>query len=57
MPGANGLEQRMKLEIEGVRFAGTRVVMAEHEFEFAKSKMKSARPSAKRSKPRRVQHG
>ncbi len=26
----------MKLEFEGVRFCGTRVVMVEYEFEFAK---------------------
>jgi methylated-DNA-protein-cysteine methyltransferase-like protein len=57
LPGANGLEQRMKLEFEGVRFAGTRVVMADHEFGFAKSKKKNAKPSAKRSKSRRVQRG
>jgi methylated-DNA-protein-cysteine methyltransferase-like protein len=55
LPGANGLEQRMKLEFEGVRFSGTRIVMAEHEFQFAKSKEKSARPSAKGSKSSRVQ--
>jgi hypothetical protein len=47
----------MKLEFEGVRFAGTRVVMADHEFGFAKSKKKNAKPSAKRSKSRRVQRG
>ena len=57
MPGANGLEQRMKLEFEGVSFAGTRVVMNEHEFKFAKSKRKSAGPSAKRSKSKRVRRG
>jgi methylated-DNA-protein-cysteine methyltransferase related protein len=57
LPGANGLEQRMKLEFEGVRFFGTRIAMAEHEFEFAKSKKKSARPSPKRSKSRRVRRG
>jgi methylated-DNA-protein-cysteine methyltransferase-like protein len=57
LPGANGLEQRMKLEFEGVRFSGTRVVMTDHEFKFAKSKKKSARPSAKRSKPRGVPRG
>ena len=57
LPGANGLEQRMKLEFEGVRFAGTRIAMAEHEFKFAKSKKKTARSSAKRSKSRPVQRG
>jgi methylated-DNA-protein-cysteine methyltransferase-like protein len=57
LPGANGMEQRMKLEFEGVRFAGTRVLMSEHEFEFVKSQRKSAKPSAKRSKPKRPQRG
>jgi hypothetical protein len=51
------MEQRMKLEFEGVRFSGTRVVMADHEFEFAKRQGKSARTSAKRSKPKRIQGG
>jgi methylated-DNA-protein-cysteine methyltransferase related protein len=57
LPGANGLEQRMKLEFEGVRFTGARVAMAEHEFQFAKSKQKSARSSSKRSKPSRIRRG
>lgn len=57
LPGASGMEQRMKLELEGVRFSGTRVAMAEHEFEFVNSKCKSARPSPKRSKSRRVPRG
>jgi methylated-DNA-protein-cysteine methyltransferase-like protein len=31
LPGAAGLEQRMRLEQEGVAFAGSRVVMERHE--------------------------
>jgi methylated-DNA-protein-cysteine methyltransferase-like protein len=35
LPGANGLEQRLRLETEKVRFLGNRVDMARHQFEFA----------------------
>jgi methylated-DNA-protein-cysteine methyltransferase-like protein len=31
LPGSAGMEQRMRLEQEGVAFAGARVVMANHE--------------------------
>lgn len=34
LPGENGLEQRLRLRQEGVRFANDRVVMAEHEHLF-----------------------
>src|SRR5262245_16727875 len=34
LPGENGIEQRLRLEMEGVRFANGRVVMAEHEHKF-----------------------
>jgi methylated-DNA-protein-cysteine methyltransferase-like protein len=30
--GAAGFEQRMRLEMEGVRFRGGRIIMAEHEY-------------------------
>lgn len=49
LPGANGVEQRMRLEFEGVRFAGSRVVMADHEFKFPVSSAVKKR-SAKRRK-------
>jgi methylated-DNA-protein-cysteine methyltransferase related protein len=55
LPGANGMEQRMKLEFEGVRFAGTRVSMREHEFEFPAKKPTCVQSSIKRSaKSKRV---
>ena len=45
----------MKLEFEGVRFAGTRVSMRDHEFEFPANKRKSVQSSVKRSaKSKRV---
>jgi len=34
LPGEAGMEQRFRLEAEGVRFSGRRVRMAEHEFKF-----------------------
>lgn len=36
LPGESGMEQRFRLETEGVRFSGRRVRMAEHEFKFGK---------------------
>jgi methylated-DNA-protein-cysteine methyltransferase related protein len=56
LPGAHGLEQRMKLEFEGVRFRGTRVAMAEHEFHF-KNKPRGARASRKRTTANRARRG
>jgi methylated-DNA-protein-cysteine methyltransferase-like protein len=34
LPGENGLEQRLRLESEGVAFRGSRVWMAKHQHEF-----------------------
>ena len=36
LKGESGWEQRLRLEAEGVRFSGTRVRMAEHEYKFRK---------------------
>ena len=49
LPGASGLEQRIKLEFEGVRFAGARVTMAEHEFEFPANKRRRASETFRQS--------
>jgi methylated-DNA-protein-cysteine methyltransferase-like protein len=38
LPRDAGLEQRFRLETEGVRFSGRRVRMAEHEFKFASTR-------------------
>ena len=53
LPGPHGMEQRMRLELEGVRFSGTRVSMREYGFAFARGKRKSARTSAKRPAKRK----
>lgn len=41
LPGESGLEQRFRLEAEGVRFSGRKVRMAEHEFKFARARAKT----------------
>ena len=38
LPGENGLEQRFRLETEGVKFNGKKVRMKEFEFKFKKSR-------------------
>jgi len=38
LPGADGLEQRFRLEAEGVRFAGSRVVLSECEYAFPRAR-------------------
>lgn len=38
LPGEQGLEQRMRLEAEGVKFSGRKVRMKECEFMFVKKK-------------------
>jgi methylated-DNA-protein-cysteine methyltransferase-like protein len=44
LPGDAGLEQRMRLQAEGIAFRGRRVDMQRHAFDFGtKSKKKSAR--------------
>ena len=45
LPGEAGMEQRFRLEAEGVRFSGRRVRMAEHEFSFRR---KPAKPAKKK---------
>jgi len=37
LPGVDGLEQRMRLEAEGVRFAGSRVVLSQCEHAFPRA--------------------
>jgi methylated-DNA-protein-cysteine methyltransferase related protein len=50
--GDSAIEQRLRLEAEGVAFRGRRVDMKTHEFKFAKRKT-TAKPKKKRtSKPR-----
>jgi methylated-DNA-protein-cysteine methyltransferase related protein len=42
LPGEAGMEQRFRLEAEGVLFSGSRVRMAECEFHFKKNQKKFA---------------
>jgi hypothetical protein len=60
-PGEHALDQRFRLEMEGVKFSGRKVRMAEFEFKFArKAKRKSvtavkktAKKALKKSAPRK----
>ena len=38
IPGEHGLDQRFRLEMEGVKFSGRKVRMAEFEFKFPRKK-------------------
>jgi methylated-DNA-protein-cysteine methyltransferase-like protein len=42
LPGERGFEQRLRLEVEGVKFSGNKVRMKEFEYKFGKK-----RPAAK----------
>ncbi len=48
LPGESGLEQRFRLQTEGVEFRGNRVDMAKHEWSSPGRKRKSARTGAAR---------
>jgi methylated-DNA-protein-cysteine methyltransferase-like protein len=55
LPGESGMEQRFRLESEGVHFSGSRVRMAEHEFLFGKrkaviKKRKPKKPAVRKKK-------
>lgn len=41
LPGEHGLEQRFRLEAEGVKFSGKKVRMKEFEFRFGRRRKKS----------------
>ena len=43
IPGEGGLDQRFRLEMEGVKFSGKRVRMAEFEYKFSRNKMTKQR--------------
>ncbi|HEY2361041.1 MAG TPA: MGMT family protein [Candidatus Angelobacter sp.] len=42
IPGEGGLDQRFRLEMEGVKFSGKKVRMAEFEFKFPKKKSRQS---------------
>lgn len=50
IPGEGGLDQRFRLEMEGVKFSGRKVRMAEFEFKFQKKKAKKKIGERRRSK-------
>jgi methylated-DNA-protein-cysteine methyltransferase-like protein len=43
LPGERGLEQRFRLEAEGVKFSGKKVRMKEFEFKFGKKKQQKSK--------------
>jgi len=50
LPGEHGLDQRFRLEMEGVKFSGKKVRMAEFEFKFPgkkTAKRKTTKPKKK----------
>lgn len=47
LPGENGLEQRTRLESEGIAFRAGRVWMEQHQFQFAAAKKARAAGSRK----------
>jgi methylated-DNA-protein-cysteine methyltransferase-like protein len=60
LPGEHGLDQRFRLEMEGVKFSGRKVRMAEFEFKFpkkrtSKPKKKSAKKKATKKKKKIVE--
>jgi methylated-DNA-protein-cysteine methyltransferase related protein len=49
IPGEGGLDQRFRLEMEGVKFSGKKVRMAEFVFKFQRTAKKKAVKKKKRS--------
>jgi hypothetical protein len=50
IPGEDGLDQRFRLEMEGVKFSGRKVRMTEFEFKFPRkktAKQKTTKPKRK----------
>src|SRR5579864_1425850 len=52
LPGESGMEQRFRLEAEGVRFSGSRIRMADHEFNFGRKPSKKSAPKKAGTKNR-----
>lgn len=50
LPGENGLEQRFRLEAEGVVFHGARVWMEGHRHEFAPSRPRGKKSGGEKTK-------
>lgn len=52
-PGEHALDQRFRLEMEGVKFSGRKVRMKEFEFKFAKKRLAKKSKNKKRKVDRR----
>lgn len=52
IPGEGGLDQRFRLEMEGVKFSGKKVRMAEFEYKFSKKKSMQKKKIVDRRRPR-----
>jgi methylated-DNA-protein-cysteine methyltransferase-like protein len=50
IPGEGGLDQRFRLEMEGVKFSGRKVRMAEFEYKFSRNRTTKQKKSIGRSK-------
>jgi len=50
IPGEGGLDQRFRLEMEGVKFSGRKVRMAEVEYKFSRNRTTKQKKSIGRSK-------
>ena len=50
IPGEGGLDQRFRLEMEGVKFSGRKVRMAEFEYKFSRTRTTKQKKSIGRSK-------
>jgi alkylated DNA nucleotide flippase Atl1 len=48
-PGEHALDQRFRLEMEGVKFSGRKVRMAEFEHQFVRKTKKTTKKTAKKS--------
>src|SRR5579884_1509830 len=53
-PGEHGMDQRFRLEMEGVKFSGRKVRMAEFEFKFSRTPSRKIRKKATRKASRKT---
>jgi len=53
IPGEGGLDQRFRLEMEGVKFSGKKVRMAEFEYKFPGKKTAKRKKKPEEKKPKR----
>jgi methylated-DNA-protein-cysteine methyltransferase related protein len=49
LPGHSGMEQRLRLETEGVAFRGARINMDAHAFDFPRTRRVTIKPSRRES--------